>query len=82
MTEVLARHTIEIPATVGEEMDPKNYVTRVFTGFFRWPIDTGYQAFIQQQLDSQKYDNCLLEMCDAIMTQGKTGYATRHIKNI
>ena len=33
--------TIDIPATLSEEMDPKDYVTRVFVGFFRWPIDSG-----------------------------------------
>ena len=52
--------TIDILATVSEEMDPKDYVTRVFIGFFRWPIDSRYQFFIQNKLDSHKYNGCLL----------------------
>ena len=72
MTEVLARHTIEIPETISQEMNADEYVTRVFVGLFRWPIDSGYQAFIQSQLDSCEYDKCFLEIVDAVMTQGNT----------
>ena len=70
MSEVLARHTIEIPKTVSQDMEPKDYVTRVFVGLFRCPIDSGYQEFVQRQLGSLEYDSCLLEIVDAVMTQG------------
>ena len=71
MTEVLANHTIDITVEPDEETKPEDYVSRLFVGFYRWPIDSGYQEFIKAQLTSKQFDNCLLELCDAILAQGK-----------
>ena len=71
MSEILVRRLIHLPEVLQQEMNAEEHVTRVMATVYRHRIDSGYQNFIRQLVDSGKYDNCLLEQCDAVLKQGK-----------
>ena len=73
MSDILVRRLVHLPEVLQQEMNPEEHVTRVITTVYRHPIDSGYQNFIRKLMDSGKFDNCLLELCDAVLKQGESG---------